>query len=525
MNKTNGKLKNAPLFWGAVFLLVVVALLEKVTLHKTNGVFCYPLDDTFIHMAVAKNMALHGNWGITATDWVSTSSSPFFTILLTVMFKLFGISVYFPFVLGVAGALLLIVAMQRELNRYTNLSTLAQSTCIILTLFLGAIPSLAALGMEHTFQVAFTLFFVHSCADIFINDKIDYKQVWIAAVWGALMVSTRYENALVVAAVCGLLLLNKGIRAPLVIGIVSALPILLFGLYAVSNGGLFIPNSIQIKVRDNYKQLLNGGIAMLEVAASISGLIAISIFVILKKLREQRIDRTYHILAIFVLSALMHSVFGGFGWFYRYEAYLIVLGSFHLLILFFDWYKVRKLETNRLYLLYIAVALLFTFNLPLRGGNALRNFVRSTYNIYEQQYQMALFTKKYYDKETIAANDIGAMSFLTDMKIIDLWGLGNNEVTLARKHGNWNPAFLQSLVTRKKASIAIVYESWFTNELTGNWKKIGTWEVSYSFMLGDTKVTFYVTDPTDTEGIARLKSNLNAFRSELPKDVRVEVVN
>ncbi|MEO5996777.1 MAG: hypothetical protein ABIN89_08595 [Chitinophagaceae bacterium] len=521
MNKKNEVQKNIPLFSGIIFLVAVVALLEYVTLHKTNGVFCYPLDDTFIHMAVAKNMAIHGNWGITASEWVSTSSSPFFTGLLSLLFKLFGVSVYFPFILGIAGAVLMIVSMQRELNRYSSLSVAAKIACIIITLFLGAIPSLAALGMEHTFQIAFTLFFVHSCASVFTDDKIRYKQVGMAALWGALMVFTRYENAFVVVAVCGLLFLHKSFKAALIIGIVSALPIILFGVYAVSNGGLFIPNSIQIKVRDNYKQLLNGGIAMLEVAASISGLLVISIYVLLKKLRRQQIDRTFQVLSIFVLSGLMHSVFGGFGWFYRYEAYLIVLGSFHLLILLFEWYTFRSFENNKQYLLYIAVALLFTFNLPLRGVNALRNFVRSTYNIYEQQYQMGVFMKKYYDRQTIAANDIGAMSFMTDMDIIDLWGLGNNEVTIARKGGYWNSSFLQLLVTRKKASIAVIYESWFNKELTGNWKKIGTWEVSYSFMLGDTKVSFYVIDPKASATISQLKTDLIAFTSELPKDIKV----
>ncbi len=524
MNKSNGMIKNTPLYSGIIFLLAVVGLLEIVTLHKTNGVFCYPLDDTFIHMSVAKNMALHGNWGINATDWVSTSSSPLFTGLITLMFKLFGVNIHVPLILAIAGALLMIVAMQLELKRYTALSTSAQTGCIILTIFLGAIPSLAAVGMEHTFQIAFTLFFVHSCASILSKENISYKQVWIAALWGAVMVFTRYENAFVVAAACGFLFLRKGIKVPLIIGIVSALPILLFGLYAVSQGGLFIPNSIQIKARQNYKQLMNGGLAMLEVASSISGLLVVSIYLILKKVRQQQMDRTFHILCIFVLSGLIHAVFGGFGWFYRYEAYLIVLGCFHLLIIFFEWYKVRKPENDKQYLLYFAFALLFTFNLPLRGANALRNFVRSTYNIYEQQYQMALFMQKYYNKETIAANDIGAMSFLTDMDIIDLWGLGNNEVTIARKGGYWNAAFLQSVITRKKAPIAIIYESWFNKELTGNWKKTGTWEVSYSFMLGDTKVSFYIIDPKDDGGIMKLKSNLNAFKSELPKDIKVEIL-
>jgi hypothetical protein len=110
---------------------------------------------------------------------------------------------------------------------------------------------------------------------------------------------------------------------------------------------------------------------------------------------------------------------------------------------------------------------------------------------------------------------------MANAKIIDLWGLGNNEVTIARKGGYWNSTFLQSTVTKNNATIAVVYESWFDKELTGQWKKAGTWEVSYSFMLGDTKVTFYAIDPGE---VVKLRENLEAFRAELPKDIKVEIV-
>lgn len=512
--------KNAPLISAGIFLLAVIAVMEYITLKKTNGVFCYPLDDTFIHMAVAKNSALHGNWGVSANEWVSTSSAPLFTGLLSLLYKLSGISIYTAFFLGVAGALLIIIAMQRELNTNTKLATFHKSLCTILTLFAGAIPSLAALGMEHTFQIAFTLFFVHSCAAILTGNNTKPAHVFITAIWGAFMVFTRYENAFIVASVCGLLFLQKRFKASLLIGVIGAAPIVLFGLYAVSKGGLFIPNSIQIKVRDNYKLLLNGGVAVLEAAASISGLLVISLFVILKKFQLQQRDRHFYILSVFVLSGLMHSVFGGFGWFYRYEAYLIVLGSFHLLILFFEWYEKREGQTSKQYFLSAAVIMLLTVNLPLRGINAMRNFIRSTYNIYEQQYQMGLFIKKYYDKNTIAANDIGAISYLADPHTIDLWGLGNNEVTKARKGGYWNSEFLQSLVMKNNTSIAVIYESWFNKALTDNWEKVGTWEVSYSFMLGDTKVSFYAIDPKEA---VNLKNNLREFSKALPKDIKVEI--
>lgn len=224
---------------------------------------------------------------------------------------------YLPFVLGIAGCLLALVAMQQELNNRTTLTPGHKTITLVATLFLGAMPSLAALGMEHTFQIAFTLFFVHHSADVLSGEDTSYKRILLASVAGALMVITRYENAFVVAAVCGLLFLQKRFIPAIVVGFVSALPVLLFGLYAVKHGGLFIPNSIQLKVRTNYISLLNGGLAILELAASLSGLVVLAVVATLKKYMDKRFDRSGWILLVFILTSLVHAVFGGFGWFYR----------------------------------------------------------------------------------------------------------------------------------------------------------------------------------------------------------------
>lgn len=513
--------KNLPLLAGSLFLLAVVGILEFLTLRKTNGILCYPLDDTFIHMAVAKNVALYGNWGITPQEWVSTSSSPFYTALLSLCYKLFHVNAYLPFVLAVAGAILAMMAMQQELNSKTLLTPSYKAMVVVLTAFIGALPALAALGMEHTFQIAFTLFFVHSSADILAASDNTIRKILMAACWGALTVITRYENAFIVTVICGLLFVRKRFVPALLIGAVSALPVILFGMYAVSKGGLFIPNSIQIKVRTNYISLMNGGLAILELAASLSGLMVLSGVLIVKKLMQKRFDRSAWILTIFLLSSMIHAVFGGFGWFYRYEAYLIVLGAFHLLIQFYTWLQAGARRHHPHFALLTGVALLCTVNLPLRSINSWRNFIRSTYNIYEQQYQMARFLSTFYNHQTVAANDVGAISYLGDVNIVDLWGLGSNAVTRARKGNYWNADFLQKFVLEQKAGVAVVYDSWFPPQLLAQWQKAGTWEVGYSHMLGDTKVSFYAINPQERE---KLKNNLIQFSRQLPADVKAEVV-
>src|ERR1041385_85438 len=59
----------------AVFLISLVCAL-RAGLRSTEGRLVYALDDAYIHMAVAKNLAEAGVWGCTPFHFSSSSSSP-----------------------------------------------------------------------------------------------------------------------------------------------------------------------------------------------------------------------------------------------------------------------------------------------------------------------------------------------------------------------------------------------------------------------------------------------------------------
>ncbi|WP_185208585.1 hypothetical protein [Chryseobacterium sp. C3] len=48
------------------------------------------IDDAYIHLAMAKNFALYDVWGVTKYKFSSTSSSPLFTYILSVLIKVSG---------------------------------------------------------------------------------------------------------------------------------------------------------------------------------------------------------------------------------------------------------------------------------------------------------------------------------------------------------------------------------------------------------------------------------------------------
>ncbi|MDX1936621.1 MAG: hypothetical protein SFU21_05875 [Flavihumibacter sp.] len=509
--------KNLPFFSGALFIAVTVAAIQYVVLKSTGGVFCYPLDDTFIHMAVSDNIAQHGVWGITPAEFTSTSSSPFFTLLLAASIKIFGNTIFLPIILSSIGTLIILLAMQQELNRFSALTVFNKILTVITVLIVGALPALTLLGMEHTLQIGFTLLYVHAIASyLHTRQPLYFKQ---ALLFGFLMVFTRYENSFFIAGSFALLVWQKQWKQALIVAVMGALPILLFGLYAKSQGGFFIPNSVMIKANQNLKFFFNGGASILETAKSITGLIVVCLLLAVQKLKEQNKDRDFWILCLLVIAGVMHGALAQFGWFYRYEAYIIVLGTLHLTKMGLTWWQQNGWIVLKKQWVLGAVFFLLLFNLPLRGANSFRNSIRAIYNIYEQQYQMALFMQQFYKGQTVAANDIGAITYYAKLNTIDLWGLGNNKIADARKNFYWNNDFLQQTVKTTNTRVAVIYDSWFDKDLTKPWHKVATWEMPYNYICGDIKVTFYGI--TETEA-ATLKNNLAAFQSQLPRDIKVE---
>lgn len=68
-------------FMSLATFFVVCLVYHMNSVSKTGNHYVYPLDDAYIHLAVAKNFAIHHVWGITEYQFSSTSSSPLFTFI------------------------------------------------------------------------------------------------------------------------------------------------------------------------------------------------------------------------------------------------------------------------------------------------------------------------------------------------------------------------------------------------------------------------------------------------------------
>jgi hypothetical protein len=106
--------------------------------------------------------------------------------------------------------------------------------------------------------------------------------------------------------------------------------------------------------------------SVIEATKTISGIIVVALIVAIKKLQAKKYDRDFWILSMLIIAGLMHSVFASFGWFYRYEAYLIVLGTLHISKMGLQWLQENGITALRQQIIPIGLYAVMLYSLPVR---------------------------------------------------------------------------------------------------------------------------------------------------------------
>jgi hypothetical protein len=510
-----------------------VAWIVNGVMNHTGGTFMYPLDDTFIHMEIANNLANQGTWGVNPGEFGSASSSLLYTLILSILFKGFGPSVYIPFLVNCVAAVALIYVVQRWLQRQ-NVHGAAQAFILLCAIFFTPLPMLILSGMEHTLQCLVSFLFITKFAEWMQESEVKRDRLPSQLfIYGMLLPAIRYEGLFLIAIACCILLFARRWGQAMLLGIVSLLPVLLFGIYSISKGSYPLPNSVLVKSETT--SLSPGGliyffsnIVIEKLTLAKNGITALAtqrLLLILPLayllLRRQVGKHSSYSLMILLLTlcTLMHLALATTGWFYRYEAYLVLCSIVVVTTMIYRYGRQAMAEPFKGARL-IAGLLLFilVFPLVLRSTAGFTKAKQACINIYEQQFQMGRFLNTYYNHDVIAANDIGAVSWFTRGRIVDLWGLGSIEIARSRKGGYWTPDLLDSISRRERTAVAIVYDSWFTDSLLQRWNKVATWQVRNNVILGDDIVSFYTMDDS---GAPALRRNLELFQSKLPSGVEV----
>ena len=529
-----------------IALIVPVTIIEYYVIRHTNGTFMYPLDDTFIHMALAKNLAFYGNWGMNRYAFASASSSVLYTLLLAALFRVFSVQVMIPFLINCVTGIVLLFSLRRWLRK-ENINNGPQLIIFLCVIFFTPLPILLVCGMEHTLQCLFSFLFVFGISDWFERSQAEggdnRKLPWQVVVYGMMVSFIRYEGLFLVAIACLILLYHRKVATAFRLGLIAILPLVIFGIYSVAKGSYFLPNSVLLKSNDapfsidGILRFLDNvlvqkltvvkadnipvgtprpGISLLATQRLLI-VLPLAYFIFLKYIRQR--PAYGYILLMLTGCTLLQLSLASTGWLYRYEAYLVFCAVLIVSVLVCRYGRLVFLERSigvRLLMAVLVFALFFPF--VLRSTAAFSKTGTACVNIYQQQYQMGLFLQKYYDKDAIAANDIGAISYFTGGPNIDLWGLGNIQVARSKKKNYWTPDFLDSLCRSNHVKAAVLYDKWFSDSLLHRWTKVATWQIGNNVICGDDSVSFYSPDETEAAG---LKQHLIEYGSSLPAGVAV----
>lgn len=468
----------------AIVALVPLALLLVAVLKKTGMNFTYTLDDPYIHLALARNILL-GNYGINLGEPSAPSSSILWPFLLVPFAKLPLVWFeYVPLVLNVVCVLLSAVVLDKIFAERPPLARAVLSFSILLA---TNIYGLAFSGMEHNLQVLLVLYLTHGLLDrSLLQPGSSGYSLFLGSV--LLLPLVRYEGAAFSFPILCYLFFSGRRRGALLAGVPLLLIIAGFSLYLNSKGVGYVPSSILAK---SYYPNSFAVVDNLRVNLEKYGFLLLPIAWICQRHFED--DRAFALLLPAI--ALLHFVFGKYGWFGRYEVYFVI---------FIAVITLRELLAFAPRMWWLALSLpLFFFN-TLLYATVFTPLGAS--NIANQQRLMATIARQL--GSSVAVNDLGLVALESSQYVLDIYGLGSLEALEARRRNEIESEWIARLMARNEVEYAIVYPEMYPDK-PSNWIRVG------DLTLNQPRITPYLSlvtfFATTVESQERLRAVLREF--------------
>jgi hypothetical protein len=512
-----------------LLLGVCYALVWILCVRQTGGVFNYALDDPYIHLSIAKNVAFHDVWGVTAFAPSSASSSPLWTGLLALGIRVGGVSDRWPITLGILSSIAATLLVYRRFIQ-AGIGTPFAVVFSLLVFAVGPLLILPFTGMEHCLQILMDLVFGFWLMDAFAR-KRKPADLGFAVAITMLMCLCRYESVFLVVVPIGVGLWRRDWRFAVALAAGPLLAIGGFGLYSHMVGMPLIPNSILIKGNvprasvGSYLSTLGYHTfrALTHRSAELCCLFVLCAAALFA-MRWRTVRDETEPLRIWgwtvLVACVMHAGLATIGIFYRYEAYLVVC----LLVV-----SVLAIQTipvpprnERAWSALKACAPLFVGLLVIgRAITAVNDIPKASRDIYLQQLQMARFVSRYYATGRVAANDIGAITYYSRVHLLDLVGLASDDIRKLRMTHNFRTEMLGASIDAFAPDLIVAYPEWFKGRfnLPPSIIPVADWTIPPVTSAASRKVTFYATS---LESARRLKRELAEFQASLPAEVTVD---
>jgi hypothetical protein len=526
-----------------------IAIALTAELRQTEGHLVYALDDAYIHMAMAKNLAQHGIYGVTEYEFSSSSSSPLWTLSLAFATSVFGVHEVLPFLWNLLLALAILVVLHALLRR-AAVGPVTIAVALLAIIYATPMSAMVFSGMEHLFHILLTIIFLWIFARIITTERNSSPSAECILFFAlaVALVLVRYESYALLVITDIFFLLRRRWKMAAGLCLAGILPLVAYQVISVAHGWSWLPNSVLIRTGMSNAGAETGSGPSVALSSGISrvygmlsnfisnldaGLHLVALIVVSGTLLLISMNRTSSfwtlrkvMVTVFILAALAHLMFGHIGQFFRYEAYLIATGLFASTCIIPEVTPISMPEltggwkrTMLMWVIGISFALAL-IPLTIRSKDSLALTPVASRNIFEQQYQMGMFLQRYYPRESVAVNDIGTVSFLTHVHLMDLVGLASIDVLQLKRSGEYDTGHIQALCQKHGVRVAIVYDSWLQRIATRGrplpWTKVGEWRIFGNVVCSDDVVSFYAVQPSEKE---RLVLNLRSFSSVLPAHV------
>lgn len=521
----------------AVALLAILTVTPALIIVARLGQINYIIDDAYIHLTLARNLATHGTWGIQPGEFSSASSSPLWTATLAGLLAL-GIAPaqWFPLILaGLSAAAALAIAY--AVLTAAEISRPATLLILVACLFATPLTSLVFMGMEHALQLALFLAFGHSAARLLAGAGGSGERLCLMGL-GVLLCGTRYEGLFVVAVVSLLLLLQGRWRLMLLLGTAGALPVVLFGLYSIAHGAGFFPNSLLMKGHFpelapkallRYLLLTQYDHLMLR-PALLATAVLIAVTYLFATGRRRLYEYTRNWCLLWFGTLVLHLQFAATGWYQRYEAYLVGSGIIVLGVAWgpqlpeyitTGWHALRQHRARALPTGLMVVAAAFTLGQTYFGrAKTVAWCIPALSDAqYDRNFMAGLFLREHYAGEPVAICDLGATSWISDARLIDLWGLGTFEVTRAHRNRSFDARWAAEYCAAQGAEVAVLHQFFIDVELQcipDGWTYVGAWQIET--VEKPQTVCFFALAPEAAGPLAR---NLRGWAERLSPHARL----
>jgi hypothetical protein len=533
------------LLWGAGGYGVVLVVVLVACLRATGGHLVYVLDDPAIHLSVADRIVHDGTWGVEAGHFQSASSSPLWTALVAVTMAVSPLpDAVNPLVLNVAAAVAVVAVLgaNQTVLRPSLRRPLDVGAAVVLVVAVLFLPGLTLVGMEHTLHMALVLGAVvlfHRC----IEGGPVRSPTWPALpAWApyallALATLTRVETAFVAAGLAtahlagcvpgwgpdgGTAAVGRTVRRAALVAASAAVPLGALAATTKLAGQGMLPSSILAKSQTDDQALhntfLRAALKRLTADPLLAALVVLAVAALVLGWRQRR--RYVFPAVTFVVAMVLHVGLARVGWYERYQAYLVALGTLVALQIAAEALPVaRRRARPALAPLLVATALALTgTKLALTADAPLA--ARDTY---EQRYQAARFLARYYDGVPVATGELGYVSLLHRGPVTDVLGLGDYEVLRERRrtHQQPSPDYWADLARRRGVDVVAVYPSTLGDRTPPTWVLAGEWTLDRRTVTAF-EPTFQFWGTSD-EAAARIRRQLREFADDLPAGVTVHL--